>query len=141
MPASLLALWENGHCMLPWKPRTMMIGDSEPSNPRRCETRVNRLVRSRRKLNTVNWRSDSILTSRTCSWHGAGVWRPLAICSLAQSVKSNTLASRAARLAELRALRAAGKTAAATYVVEEDTQLFDEVDDNDYKNIVRKRLD
>jgi DNA polymerase alpha subunit A len=49
--------------------------------------------------------------------------------------------ARAARIAELRALRAAGKTAAATYVVEEDTQLFDEVDDNDYKNIVRKRLD
>jgi hypothetical protein len=49
--------------------------------------------------------------------------------------------SRAARLAELRALRAAGKTTAATYVVEEDTQLFDEVDDTDYKNIVRKRLD
>jgi hypothetical protein len=49
--------------------------------------------------------------------------------------------SRAARIAELRALRAAGKTAASTYVVEEDAQLFDEVNDDDYKNIVRKRLD
>jgi DNA polymerase alpha subunit A len=49
--------------------------------------------------------------------------------------------ARAARLAELRALRASGKTAAHTYVVEEDNQLYDEVDDEDYKKIVRKRLD
>jgi DNA polymerase alpha subunit A len=49
--------------------------------------------------------------------------------------------ARAARLAELRALRAAGKTAAATYEVDEDTRLFDEVNDDDYKKIVRKRLD
>jgi DNA polymerase alpha subunit A len=49
--------------------------------------------------------------------------------------------SRAARLAELRALRASGKTAAHSYVVEEENQLYDEVDDEDYKKIVRKRLD
>jgi DNA polymerase alpha subunit A len=51
------------------------------------------------------------------------------------------MASRAARLAELRALRASGKTAAHTYVVEEQDQLYDEVDDEDYKKIVRSRLD
>ena len=49
--------------------------------------------------------------------------------------------SRASRLAELRALRASGKTAAHSYVVEEDNQLYDEVDDDDYKKIVRRRLD
>ena len=49
--------------------------------------------------------------------------------------------SRASRLAELRALRAAGKTAAHNYVVEEDNQLYDEVDDDDYKKLVRRRLD
>jgi DNA polymerase alpha subunit A len=51
------------------------------------------------------------------------------------------MASRAARLAELRALRASGKTAAHSYVVEDEDQLYDEVNDEDYKKIVRSRLD
>jgi DNA polymerase alpha subunit A len=51
------------------------------------------------------------------------------------------MTSRAARLAELRALRAAGKTRAANYEVEEDSRLYDEVDDDGYKKIVRGRLD
>lgn len=49
--------------------------------------------------------------------------------------------SRAAKLAELRALRAAGKTRLSTYEVEEEEQLYDEVDDEGYKKIVRNRLD
>jgi hypothetical protein len=49
--------------------------------------------------------------------------------------------SRAAKLAELRALRAAGKTRLSTYEVAEEEQLYDEVDEDGYKKIVRSRLD
>ena len=49
--------------------------------------------------------------------------------------------TRAARLAELRALRAAGKTRLSTYEVDEGTQLYDEVDEESYKKVVRRRLD
>jgi len=49
--------------------------------------------------------------------------------------------SRAAKLAELRALRAAGKTRLSTYEVAEEEQLYDEVDEDGYKKIVRGRLD
>lgn len=49
--------------------------------------------------------------------------------------------SRAAKLAELKALRAAGKTRLSTYEVEEEEQLYDEVDEDGYKKIVRSRLD
>jgi DNA polymerase alpha subunit A len=51
------------------------------------------------------------------------------------------MASRAAKLAELRALRAAGKTRLDTYEVEEEEQLYDEVDEDAYKKVVRSRLD
>lgn len=51
------------------------------------------------------------------------------------------MASRAARLAELRALRAAGKTRLSTYQVQEEQQLYEEVDEEGYKKIVRRRLD
>jgi len=47
--------------------------------------------------------------------------------------------SRAARLAELKALRAAGKKR--VYEVEEAQSLYDEVDEEGYKSIVRSRLD
>ena len=49
--------------------------------------------------------------------------------------------SRAAKLAELRALRAAGKTRLSTYEVAEEEDLYDTVDDEGYKKIVRNRLD
>ena len=49
--------------------------------------------------------------------------------------------SKAARLAELRALRASGKTRLASYQVEEEEDLYDEVDDEGYKKVVRSRLD
>lgn len=51
------------------------------------------------------------------------------------------MASRAARLAELRALRAAGETRLSTYQVQEEQQLYEEVDEEGYKKIVRRRLD
>lgn len=51
------------------------------------------------------------------------------------------MTSRAARLAELRALRAAGKTRLDTYQVEEEKQLYEEVDEEGYKKVVRSRLD
>ena len=47
--------------------------------------------------------------------------------------------SRAAKLAELRALRAAGKTRLSTYEVAEEEDLYDTVDDEGYKKIVRNR--
>ncbi|KAF2729033.1 DNA polymerase alpha catalytic subunit A [Polyplosphaeria fusca] len=51
------------------------------------------------------------------------------------------MSSRAAKLAELRALRAAGKTRLSTYEVVEEEQLYDEVDEEGYKKVVRGRLD
>lgn len=55
--------------------------------------------------------------------------------------KLNCIMSRAAKLAELRALRAAGKTRLSTYEVAEEEQLYDEVDEEGYKKVVRSRLD
>jgi len=49
--------------------------------------------------------------------------------------------SRAVRLAELRALRAAGKTRLDTYQVQEDEKVYDQVDEEGYKKVVRSRLD
>ncbi|KAL8752568.1 MAG: hypothetical protein Q9184_005687, partial [Pyrenodesmia sp. 2 TL-2023] len=50
--------------------------------------------------------------------------------------------SRAARLAELRALRASGKTRLSTYEVDENVpSLYEEVDEEGYKKVVRARLD
>lgn len=49
--------------------------------------------------------------------------------------------SRAAKLAELRALRAAGKTRLSTYEIAEEEDLYDTVDDEGYKKVVRGRLD
>ncbi|KAL1650375.1 DNA-directed DNA polymerase alpha catalytic subunit pol1 [Diplodia intermedia] len=47
----------------------------------------------------------------------------------------------AGALAELRALRAAGKTRLDSYQVEEEQQLYEEVDEEGYKKVVRSRLD
>ncbi len=49
--------------------------------------------------------------------------------------------SRAARLAELRALRASGRTRLSTYKVEEEESIYEEVDEEGYKKVVRARLD
>ena len=49
--------------------------------------------------------------------------------------------SKAARLAELRALRASGKKRLDTYKVEEEQDLYEEVDEEGYKKVVRARLD
>ncbi|KAK5172491.1 hypothetical protein LTR04_000010 [Oleoguttula sp. CCFEE 6159] len=48
--------------------------------------------------------------------------------------------SRASRLAELRALRASGKTRLSTYQVEEEEDIYQEVDEEGYKRVVRSRL-
>lgn len=50
-------------------------------------------------------------------------------------------AARAAKLAELRALRASGKTRLATYQVQEEERVYEEVDEESYKKVVRARLD
>ncbi|KAI9828040.1 MAG: DNA-directed DNA polymerase alpha catalytic subunit pol1 [Thelocarpon impressellum] len=50
------------------------------------------------------------------------------------------MASRAAKLAELRALRASGATRLSTYKVEEEAQVYEEVDEECYKKVVRDRL-
>lgn len=49
--------------------------------------------------------------------------------------------SRADRLAQLRALRAAGKTAFEDYEVQEAESIYETVDDEGYKKVVRSRLD
>ncbi|KAI9850806.1 MAG: DNA-directed DNA polymerase alpha catalytic subunit pol1 [Thelocarpon superellum] len=43
-------------------------------------------------------------------------------------------------LAELRALRASGKTRLSTYEVQDEAQIYDEVDEEGYKKVVRDRL-
>lgn len=44
-------------------------------------------------------------------------------------------------LAQLRELRATGKTRLSTYKVEEEENIYDEVDEEGYKKVVRGRLD
>lgn len=44
-------------------------------------------------------------------------------------------------LAELRALRASGKKRISTYEVEDQGDIYDEVDDDGYKKVIRSRLD
>ncbi|KAL4880462.1 DNA polymerase family B-domain-containing protein [Aspergillus karnatakaensis] len=51
------------------------------------------------------------------------------------------MASARAKLAELRALRASGKKRLSTYEVEEQGDIYEEVDDEGYKKIIRGRLD
>lgn len=50
------------------------------------------------------------------------------------------VASRRAKLAELKALKASGKKAFDSYQVEQEADLYEEVDENQYKKIVRDRL-
>jgi DNA polymerase alpha subunit A len=49
--------------------------------------------------------------------------------------------SHRARLAELKALRASGKKAFDSYKVSDVDDLYDEVNEDEYKKVVRKRLD
>lgn len=49
--------------------------------------------------------------------------------------------SRADRLAQIRALRAAGKTGFDAYEVQEAESIYETVDDEGYKKVVRSRLD
>ncbi|KAK4985361.1 DNA-directed DNA polymerase alpha catalytic subunit pol1 [Elasticomyces elasticus] len=51
------------------------------------------------------------------------------------------MASRAAALEQLRALRKAGKTRFDSYEVQEEEQIYEEVDEDGYKKLVRSRLD
>lgn len=48
--------------------------------------------------------------------------------------------SRSQQLAELRANRAAGKTRLSSYQVQEEEKLYEEVDEESYKKLVRERL-
>ena len=49
--------------------------------------------------------------------------------------------ARADRLAQIRALRAAGKTGFDAYQVQEAESIYETVDDEAYKKVVRSRLD
>ncbi|EZF17186.1 hypothetical protein H112_05467 [Trichophyton rubrum D6] len=51
------------------------------------------------------------------------------------------MSSRAKTLAELKALRASGKKRLSTYEVQEDEDIYEQVDEEGYKKVVRKRLD
>lgn len=55
------------------------------------------------------------------------------------SARDKKLAAK--QLAELRARRAEGKTRLLSYEIEEAEDIYDEVDDEGYKKVVRKRLD
>lgn len=57
------------------------------------------------------------------------------------SITQATMPSARDRLAELRALRAAGKKRLSTYEVEDQDDIYDEVDDASYKKVIRDRLD
>ena len=46
-----------------------------------------------------------------------------------------------AKLAELRALRASGKSRLSTFNVAEEAKVYEEVDEDAYKKVVRSRLD
>lgn len=50
------------------------------------------------------------------------------------------VAAKRAKLAELKALKASGKKVFDSYEVEQEADLYEEVDENQYKNIVRDRL-
>lgn len=50
------------------------------------------------------------------------------------------VASKREKLAQLRALRASGKKAFDSYEVQQEEDLYEEVDENQYKKIVRERL-
>jgi DNA polymerase alpha subunit A len=54
---------------------------------------------------------------------------------------SSKRAARLTKLQELKALRAGGKTRASVYEVEEQQDIYDEVDEEGYKKVVRGRLD
>lgn len=56
------------------------------------------------------------------------------------SVSMGKVADRRSKLAELKALRLAGKKAFDTYQVDDVQELYEEVDENQYKKIVRERL-
>lgn len=49
--------------------------------------------------------------------------------------------SRAEQLAQLRAARKAGRTNFDSYEVKEETQIYETVDEDNYKKLVRERLD
>lgn len=51
------------------------------------------------------------------------------------------MAAARAKLAELKALRAAGKKRLSTYEIEDQGSIYDEVDEEGYKKVVRQRLD
>lgn len=51
------------------------------------------------------------------------------------------MVSKADRLKQIRALRAAGRTGFDSYEVADEADIYDTVDDDGYKKIVRKRLD
>lgn len=51
------------------------------------------------------------------------------------------MAAARAKIAELKALRAAGKKRLSTYEVEDQGDVYDEVDDEGYKKVIRNRLD
>lgn len=50
-------------------------------------------------------------------------------------------AAQAAALAELKANRASGRTRMSTYEIKDAQSVYDEVDEEEYKTIVRTRLD
>ena len=51
------------------------------------------------------------------------------------------MVSRAARLAELKAIKSGGRSALDLLDFDNDVDLYDEVDEDGYKDVVRKRLD
>lgn len=58
-----------------------------------------------------------------------------------RSRRTGTKRTPHAKFAELRELKKSGKTRLSTYQVEEEVDLYEEVDEEDYKKVVRERLE
>lgn len=86
-------------------------------------------------------RSDNSFTQKP-TLHVLGVQQHFCLRVLLTATSSFTMpVSRAERLAQIRALRAAGKTGFDAYEVQEAESIYDTVDDEGYKKVVRGRLD
>lgn len=66
---------------------------------------------------------------------------PPSISAMERSRRTNTRVKPHDKFAELRALRQSGKKRIDVYQLEQEEDLYEEIDEDEYKKVVRKRLD